>query len=152
MKNRFLGILLVFLTVAFVFQSCEDEENETKISSYNSSESHNAGQNCMSCHTGGGSEEGVFTVAGTVYNNTLTSVFSGATVKLYSGSNGTGELIATIQVDENGNFYTTQAINFGTGLYATVEGNSATKNMISSLTTGACNSCHGVSVDRIWTE
>src|SRR6478735_2875906 len=31
--------------------------------------SHNAGQDCMSCHKSGGGGKGIFTVAGTVYQN-----------------------------------------------------------------------------------
>lgn len=152
MNNWFLSILFVFLIVVFAFQSCEEDENETKISSFNSDDSHNTGQNCMNCHTGGGSGEGVFTVAGTVYNNSQLLVYPNATVKLYSDANRTGDPIATVEVDSKGNFYTTETFNFDTGLYVSVIGNTATKNMISSLTTGACNSCHGVSLDPIWTE
>jgi hypothetical protein len=55
-------------------------------------------------------------------------------------------------VDAFGNFYTTENIDFGNGLYASVEGNSSTKNMVSSITTGQCNSCHGISTDKIWTN
>lgn len=152
MKKEILNILIVAVMVLIAFQSCEDDENETKISSYNSDESHKAGQNCMICHVSGGDGEGWFTVAGTVYENGLTSVLPNATVKLYADSNGAGELVATIEVDEKGNFYTTKVVNFGTGLFTLVEGNTTTKNMYSSITSGKCNSCHGVSTDRIWTE
>ena len=134
------------------FQSCEDEGNETKISSYNSVENHKTGQDCMICHVSGGGGEGWFTVAGTVYNSWLTSVLPNATVILYTEANGTGDLVATIEVDEKGNFYTTKVIDFGTGLYTLVEGNTTTKIMCSSITSGKCNSCHGVSIDRIWVE
>ena len=54
----------IFLAVAvmamFAIHSCEknENENETKISSYNSTESHKEGQNCMTCHKSGGSGEG----------------------------------------------------------------------------------------------
>ena len=127
--------------------SCDDDGNETKISSHNSDDSHKAGQNCMNCHESGGDGEGWFTVAGTVYNEAQTSILPNATIKLYSGSNATEDLIATIEVDSKGNFYTTKKIDFGTGLYTLVEGNTATKNMMASITSGECNSCHGVSTD-----
>jgi mono/diheme cytochrome c family protein len=152
MKKNVLTILLGAAIALVAFQSCEDEENETKISSYNSDESHKAGQNCMICHVSGGDGEGWFTVAGTVYESELTSVLPNATVKLYTEANGAGDLIATVEVDGKGNFYTTKVIDFGTGLYTLVEGNTTTKNMYSKITSGKCNSCHGVSIDRIWTE
>lgn len=152
MKKNVLTILFGAVMSLIAFQACEDDGNETKISSYNSDESHKAGQDCMICHISGGDGEGWFTVAGTVYESGLTSVLPNATVKLFTETNGTGELVATIEVDEKGNFYTTKMIDFETGLYTLVEGNTTTKNMNSSITSGKCNSCHGVSTDRIWTE
>ena len=154
MKRNFLNILILSIIIAVVFQSCEKEEfeNETKISSYDSKESHKAGQNCMDCHKSGGSGEGWFTIAGTVHDSMKTSTFPNATVKLYTGSNGTGILMANIQVDGYGNFYTTENVDFGSGLYTSVEGTSITKYMNSTITTGQCNSCHGASTDRIWTK
>ena len=152
MKTTILNVLLGLTVILFAFQSCEDDENETKISSYTSSESHNTGQNCMNCHKEGGSGEGVFTAAGTIYQSDQSTTYPGATVKLYSEANGGGTLIANIAVDQKGNFYTTQQIAFGNGLYVQVEGNSGTKNMVSSITTGACNSCHGSNVDPVWVE
>lgn len=155
MKKKLLYILAIATLALVAFNSCDDDdegENETNISSYTSDDSHKAGQDCMTCHKSGGSGEGWFTAAGTVYNKALTSVYPGSTVRLYSESGGTGNLIATIEVDENGNFYTTENIDFGTGLYTLVEGNTSTKNMASSITHGKCNSCHGVTVDKIWAE
>lgn len=143
MKNKLVSFLFVFLLTGILIQSCEDDEE---------GESHNTGQNCMDCHTAGGSGEGVFTVAGSVYDNSLNSSLPNASVRLYTGFDGTGNLVATLLSDKNGNFYTTETIDFGNGLYVLVEGSTRTKNMISSITTGACNSCHGVSEDRIWTE
>lgn len=151
MKTTILNVLLGFIIILFAFQSCEDDENETKISSFTSSESHNTGQNCMNCHKEGGSGEGVFTTAGTVYQSNQTTTYPGATVKLYTEPDGGGTLIATIAADQRGNFYTTQSINFANGLYVQVEG-LGTKNMLTSITTGACNSCHGNQIDPIWTE
>lgn len=58
----------------------------------------------MICHVSGGSDKGWFTVAGTVYDSEQTSVYPNATVKLYTGSNGTGELVATLEVDEKATF------------------------------------------------
>ena len=55
-----------------------------------------------------------------------------------------------IQVDGKGNFYTTETIDFGEGLYTLAEGNTNTEHMNSKITSGQCNSCHGISTDRIW--
>ncbi len=155
MKRRGLNILMVMIISVISFQSCEQDdenENETKISTYNSTESHMAGQNCMNCHESGGSGEGWFTTAGTVYDSSKKSTFPNATVKLFTGPNGTGDLKLTIQVDNYGNFYTTENLDYGDGLYTSVEGNSVTKHMNSSITSGQCNSCHGINTDPIWTE
>lgn len=156
MKRRSLIVFMVLVVSVISFQSCEQDddehENETKISTYNSTESHMEGQNCMNCHESGGSGEGWFTAAGTVYDSSKNSTFPNATVKLFTGPNGTGDLKLTIEVDSYGNFYTTENIDFGDGLYTSVEGNAVTKHMNSSITSGKCNSCHGINTDPIWTE
>lgn len=145
---------LIFMFVVFMFSvlvSCENDDddnegNDAMSSSYNDNESHNAGQNCMSCHSSGGKGEGTFTVARTVYNASGAAVSPNATVKLFTGPNGTGSLVKTIEVDGKGNFYTTSSIDFGTGLYVTVTGKSGSvSTMSSSITTGQCNSCHNSS-------
>lgn len=143
------------ISTLLLFESCEKEEdegNEEMISSYNETESHNMGQDCMICHKQGGDGEGWFVVAGTVYDSLKTSTYPNSTVKLFSGPNGTGNLVATIEVDGLGNFYSTNNIDFSSGLFTSVSGNTATEHMNSSITTGNCNSCHGESVDRIWAK
>ena len=141
------SIIMLLLTL-----SCEHEENEPQISSYNSSESHKSGQNCMSCHKSGGSGEGWFTVAGTVYDKQKTAIYLNATVKLFTKTNNTLSEVATIEVDKKGNFYSTDLLNFSNGLYTSVEGSTDTIFMISPIRSGQCNSCHGVSTDKIWIE
>ena len=142
--------------MAIVFDSCnkdddENEGNETKISSHNDDESHNMGQNCMNCHHSGGDGEGWFILAGTAYDSLKTSTYPNVTVKLYTGPNGTGDLKHTIKGDAKGNFYTTETIDFSSGLYPAVTGANGTKFMSTPTTSGACNSCHGASTDKIWT-
>jgi len=121
-------------------------------SSYNgSSKSHNMGINCMNCHKPGGGEAPAWQVAGTVYDQSLITPYPNATVNLYTGPNGTGTLKYTIKVDARGNFYTSGNIDFTGGLYPAVTGSTTTNFMSSSITTGACNSCHNtVTMDRIW--
>ena len=148
-------IILTFSLLVISFQSCQKEndgENETKISAAGTSRSHNAGRNCMDCHSQGGSGDGWFTVAGTAYNSAKTNIYPNVTVKLYTAINGTGTLKYTVQGDALGNFYTTQTIDFGSGLYPAVQGTAGPKYMSTAITTGRCNSCHGVSTDKMWTN
>jgi cytochrome c553 len=145
--------LFAFLLMLISMQSCstEDEYGSIENSTTGSSESHNAGQNCMNCHKPGADEAPVFKVAGTVYNEALTATNSNATLKLYTGPDGTGTLKYTLHADAKGNFYTTENVDFTGGLYPSVTGSTSTSSMSSSITTGACNSCHdGVSRSRVW--
>lgn len=151
MKLRTYIMLAAAVAATLVVASCEKEEgeNETKISSYNSDESHKSGENCMNCHTSGGSGEGWFTVAGTVYESDNNTPYPNATVRLYTGPGGTGDLKATVEVDLLGNFYTTASIDFGDGLYTSVQGAGEAQHMTTILSNGRCNSCHGITTDRI---
>lgn len=150
-KTMIAFLVVVTGTFALTLTSCERERGcgETNISSHGGDDSHNNGRNCFSCHTSGGEGEGCFNAAGTTYKSSGSAAKNG-TVKLYTGENSTGTLRATIEVDNLGNFYTTDDINFSGGLYPTII--SATGNvyeMSDNITTGACNSCHGVSTDRL---
>lgn len=152
--EKFIGIsITVVITTLFIMTvSCDKEhdENETKISKYNSSESHNAGENCMSCHKSGGEGEGWFNVAGTVYESSLSSIYPNSTITLTTEPNGAGNSVITIQGDARGNFYTTESVNFGTGLYVKLEGTSGEiMYMSSKISSGACSSCHGASTSRV---
>ncbi len=133
--------------------SCEKNRrcNEDNISQAGSNESHNNGMNCMTCHTKGGEGEGCFNVAGSVYNQALNSPMANAVIKLYTQPNGQGTLKYTIYGDAKGNFHTTDAVDY-TGLYPAVSGPTGTQYMGSALSTGACNSCHNSSTDKIWTN
>lgn len=146
-------IFMIIITSTYFLQSCEKEGNETNISSHNLTESHNMGRNCMECHKKKGGGEGWFTVAGTVYDSLKTTTISNATIKLYTAPNATGTLKYTIDGDANGNFYTTDAIDFSTPLYPAVTGLETTKYMSMAITQGKCNSCHGdPSGNKIWTR
>lgn len=135
-----------------MFAACE-KENETLISKNNADESHNMGQDCLICHVQGGDGEGWFRVAGTLYNNSQTSTYPNGNVKLTTEPNGSGALVKTIEIDSKGNFYTTETVDFGTGLYVGVFGTSGEqKFMTSKISTGACNSCHGTTTEKIWIE
>jgi len=155
MNSRFTIPALIIFSSVFIMQSCDDEnelgENETKISRYNEDESHNAGQNCMDCHFQGGSGEGWFNIAGTVYDSLKAAVYPNATIRFYTGPAGTGSLKYTVEVDALGNFFTTEDIDFGDELFTSVEGTTE-QFMISPVSMGECNSCHGTSVERIWAK
>lgn len=144
--------ILSFIFILFI--SCEKEgKNETSVSSNNTSQSHHTGQNCMSCHKSGGEGEGWFIVAGSVYKSDLQSIAANGTVNLYSGPGGTGILVASIDVDNLGNFYTTQSVSFTEGVYPSVQNNAGTEYFMSEkITSGACNSCHGKTAERIYVE
>jgi len=153
MKNSWVILGFAAMASAMLIQSCESEGgDEVSISQYNGDESHNKGQNCMNCHKSGGEGEGWFNAAGTVYNAAFTASNPNTTVKLYTGPNGSGSLVKIIEVDGQGNFFTTENIDFGQGLYAAVQGATTTKYMGTTAASGQCNSCHGVSTDKIWTE
>lgn len=151
MRTTTVVLSIVLLAGFTLGTSCENEENEneTVISSFNSDESHKDGQDCMNCHVAGGEGEGWFTVAGTVYDSTGNSTIPGSSVYLYSGPGGTGELVATVETDLKGNFYTTEDLDFGNGLYTRVTGETSTTDMMSKIMTGSCNSCHGASTGLI---
>ncbi len=146
-------ILSIIIIGIFTLNACEKEGgNATEVSANGSNRSHNMGRNCMDCHKSGGEGKGWFYVAGTVYDSTITSPLPNSTVYLYTSPNGNGTLKYTIHGDAKGNFYTTDAIDFGTGLYPVVSGSTTSRNMSTSITTGQCNSCHGVTTDKIWTK
>lgn len=156
MKTKIVLLTSILLTVFFLLESCkkENEENEYeyKVSSYNGTESHNMGLNCISCHKQGGSGEGWFNIASTVYDSLQTSTYPNCAVKLYTGANGTGILKYTVEVDGMGNFYSTENIDFGSGLYPAVSSPNGTKFMSSSISSGNCTSCHGGSTSKIWAK
>ena len=148
------GIISLMFTCLVILSGCkkEDSDNNTSMTSVHyETESHNNGEACMSCHNSGGSGEGSFGVAGSVYTEDLSSANANGTVYLYAGQNGTGTLVATIEVDGKGNFYTTASVIPAAGVYAQVKGSSGNvKNMSQLFTSGNCNSCHGVGTAKIW--
>jgi hypothetical protein len=161
--NKTLKASIFISTLFFsiiLIQSCSKEttgstendgngESSSVASTSGTSKSHNMGLNCMNCHKAGGPGEGIFTAAGTVYNSAATATFPNATINFYTGPNGTGTLLYTVSGDNLGNFYTSQALNFAVGLYPTVQGKTTTMYMSTSISTGQCNSCHGVSTGKI---
>jgi hypothetical protein len=148
------GSIFAFLLAFVLFTSCKKDSNdESATSSHNGNDSHNAGIACMNCHVSGGSGEGTFNVAGTVYNQAGTGINPNGTIYIYSGANGTGNLLGTIEVDGKGNFYTTASVLPSSGAYVQLKGASGDVHDMSGIcNSGNCNSCHGVSTGKIWTN
>jgi cytochrome c553 len=150
-----MKISAVYLLLLISIASCShyDEIMKSGKESTYSSKSHNAGQNCMTCHNSGSDlseavrEGGWWNVAGTVYGG------NGKDIELWTGPNRTGELIHTLQIDRSGNFYSAKIIQFKTGVYPVlVKKDESTKEMSTSTLIGACNSCHGKTTDAIKTN
>lgn len=153
--KKILVLCIAFIAIAFLtLQSCKKNDDNgcgnTNISSTGGTKSHNAGVNCMNCHKDGGGGDGCFTVAGTVYNSSESSIYPDATIKLYTQPEGAGQLVATIYGDAYGNFFTTDGVDFTGGLFPVMSGtNGEYEAMYQGITTGACNSCHGISTGKL---
>ena len=133
---------------------CGDDDsgtrpNESNVSAHGATRSHNAGENCISCHRQGGEGKGWFTVAGTVYRSNQVDVAPNATIELRDRPLGGGELLHTIEVDALGNFYTTEEIDFSPGLFPGVTGDGGTRWKSLETYDGECTLCHGVTEPRL---
>ncbi|QSQ22162.1 hypothetical protein JY651_44720 [Pyxidicoccus parkwayensis] len=106
--------------------------------------SHEAGNNCMTCHGPNGTAPGRFTVAGTAVTSAR-KPNPDATITLSTAPNGGGTVVLTLEADASGNFYTTQAAPFpDQSLYPRVTSRAtASVNFMPFPTmSGACNVCH----------
>ena len=150
-KTTFIFYLfLCFSTLLIMINSCTKNKNckQNNISS-SSRTSHNIGQNCINCHTYGGKGEGCFNIAGSIYDSITKSPLTYGNVKLYTQPNGKGTLKYKVNLDKSGNYYSTENIDVN-GLYPAVTGPDGKNHYMSSpITSGACNSCHGVSTPSI---
>ncbi|OYU94921.1 MAG: hypothetical protein CFE21_14680 [Bacteroidetes bacterium B1(2017)] len=146
---------LFFVLFSGVIVSCSHYDQiqaDLKESGSGEDESHNSGQNCASCHNVSGSEAaregGWWTVAGTVYTNSG-NLNKGVTVELWEKPGKQGKLIKRLTSDSKGNFYTNQILNFGNGVYPSISVGSNTKSMTQGFSGGSCNSCHGVTTNKL---
>lgn len=151
MSKNTLLLLTIFIAFPLVaLFSCNHAKQHTdNISQHGKSHSHNMGQNCMSCHKKGGNGDGWFYIAGTAYSNSGTNYAQDVTLLMYTEPDGAGIVKHTVEGDSKGNFYTTDIIGFGNGLYPAIVYNNDTSFMSGSISHGACNSCHGVSTNKI---
>ncbi|MDA8979715.1 hypothetical protein N9G63_01605 [Chitinophagales bacterium] len=135
-KRVFATYLILFFFFGWMF-SCYKPENETNISSSKEDESHKKGENCMNCHYREGPGEGWFSVAGSVYGN-----YTNASVNILDAESY--DLIKRIEIDELGNLYTTENIDFQNGIRVEIinENGQVTNVMSTVVYTGQCNLCH----------
>jgi cytochrome c553 len=149
--KHILFVIPISMLLAVVLFSCEKEGacDEYNVSEINGDDSHNFGNNCMQCHQAGGEGEGCFITAGSVKDSSLTAPATSGQVEFYTLPNGGGTLMYTLQIDSKGNFYSTEAMSV-TGLYPAIKNANGTHYMGSSLSTGACNSCHGNSTGALY--
>lgn len=149
MKLKKTTIFLSLILATF-FAACshyDELQKNPKQSTAGDDESHNTGQDCMSCHNNSSNEasgEGWWNVAGSVYNSG--SPANNVTVELWTGKKGTGYKILSLVSDKKGNFYTNKIINFNGGCYARVISGSKVEDMDQMFAGNkSCSSsnCHG---------
>lgn len=146
----------IFLTMISSCKKFPDINNETNISEFGDDESHYNGRNCMDCHSQYGEGDGWFTLAGTVEGNAGNSL-----IELYRDKSS--PYFMAIEVDGEGNFFTTEPIDFGSnGILVGIRTGTKFEWMEQDededhqdvgsdgeIYYGSCNTCHGVSVDQI---
>jgi hypothetical protein len=101
--------------------------------------SHNAGQECLSCHMTNPDLTLRFTLAGTLYMDSFgTTPRGGATVTITDAKGITVPLVSDVE----GNFYTTKALTFPVAVSASAC--PSTMAMMGKPANGACNAsgCH----------
>jgi len=136
--------------MVLLFGSCKHGKCEDGGSSSAMRSSHNAGENCRSCHHPDGPGEVCWNIGGTVYDHQAIQPVAAVQARLFVGPLGTGGVKYQFQSDQNGNVYTSEDITFGIGLFpAVINAAGDTAFMTESINDGACNRCHGVSTERI---
>ncbi|MBC7382508.1 MAG: hypothetical protein H7296_05855 [Bacteroidia bacterium] len=153
MKIKLIFRIFTFM-LAVGFISCSHYLELQKNPNESSSEgkSHNAGEDCGSCHNKNGSEaanNAWWTVAGTVYRSDG-SIQKNAVIEFWEKPGKKGALIKTLITDSDGNFYTNQIINYNNGCSPAVNVGLKSKSMDTTTFNGvSCNSCHGLNRSRI---
>ncbi len=128
------------LLIVFSCQKFQSPDSKTLISRHDDDESHNNGRNCVDCHYSAGYAEGFFTLAGSAEGNT-----QGAFFDLHKEMNAPA--IMTIEVDQLGNAYTTETIDYEGGLYVKTRASNGDEEWKEDkIFSGQCNLCHGTSV------
>lgn len=127
-------------TVAVVLSFAAGCGHGDLTSTPDSDESHNRGKNCLRCHNP--DDEVEFELAGTAWELDGDTPHRELTVMVHTEPEGGGDLIAVVEADRKGNFYTTDAIPWEEGLYVSVLGRVDVRYMETALDEGGCNGCH----------
>ena len=152
--KRMFGVIMLCAVASIVIYSCTHVSG-TYVSTNGSMAGRSMQGNCMDCHKRGATEGG-FTIGGSLYQSDSVTRYPNGFVDIYSQLDTLGKavdssLIAHIEVDGVGNFYTTHDIDLSQGFYPVVTSSEGYKKTMSTVTTnGACNSCHGVSTSNIY--
>lgn len=151
--KRMLKVFVFLSFASIAIYSCSHVSG-TYVSSNGSMAGSSMKDNCMDCHKKGATQGG-FTVAGTLFQSDSITRYPNGYVELYSQppdslGNLADTVVAKIEVDGAGNFYTTHPIDLSQGVYPRVTSSQGyRRSMENPITNGACNSCHGVSTANI---
>jgi hypothetical protein len=143
-----LSIIVILITLIVLFYL-----NNPYLSRVNGNTSHNFGTDCSSCHSKS-KEDAVshFTVSGSVLNESRTLISKNAVIHL-SLTPRARKIISTIFADSLGNFFSNEEIDFSKGLYPSLYGtlgiDEDRKHMRIPVFNGNCNSCHGISEEKL---
>ena len=148
-KSALCIALLVLVIISAAGCKKNTGINKIESSSYNSTASRKMSGACQNCHISGGSGPGWWNAAGTVYKSDSTGIFANATILFYDSVYGKGNLVAKLEGDQYGNFYTSNTIKI-IGKYPEVASAADTQYMLQPVTSGNCNACHGVSTAPMW--
>jgi hypothetical protein len=152
MKKHFWLALFVASITWISCSHYEQLQQNPEESKFGEDESHNTSENCGSCHNVNGNEAvieaGWWTLSGSVLNSQSRAPQK-AVVELWEKPNKQGNLIKRLEVDDLGNFYTNQIINFKGGVYPSITTNNQTISMGTAFNGGSCNSCHGISTTKL---
>lgn len=154
MKRKFIKGLFFATLLALSLVSCshyEEIQADIEESKSGDDESHNPGKNCGSCHNQSGNEaarEYWWIISGTVFNSNNNGE-DGVSIELWQKPNQQGALIKRLASDELGNFYTNEILDFNGGCYPVIKKGNKIKQMGTIYNGGSCNSCHGISTNKL---
>ncbi len=86
---------MFFLALSISIHSCDEDRNETLISRNFSTESHQAGNDCLFCHQPNNDADGWLTAAGTVYDSTTLNISPNGLVRFFKQPRGVEDLLLT---------------------------------------------------------
>jgi hypothetical protein len=143
----------IFCTVLSIRSSTQAPTDTPLKSKPGMKKSHDFGTDCGSCHKKAGTAKTIFTVSGSVLDEARAKIYKNPVIKLYTERRGMGDLVATIEGDALGNFYSTEDIDFSIGLYPTLIGTPGVaepiKHMARPIFSGNCNGCHGPKEEKL---